>query len=353
MKSPIFHLIFFYRLCFCLVLFLPACKTVSVINFQILEAPKIILPADISRIAFVDRNLILPSDSVNHYYKRNGYLYEDQFDFTSKMSLNCYKGFGENLSEFFHTDSIPFVVLPKEKEDDAQKRLKPLSWTTVDGICRDTKSDVLLVLDYVRVFVEHEIVKADTYWAFTDINCCGKLSIYDPLKKVIYAEKILSDSLFLESESYSEDRLIYQVIPDRDQLLNDAAYELGRNYVDLISPRWINVSRTYFILGDERFSKAIYFINKNDFEMAIKLWKSVVDEEDLLLAGRASHNIAVAKEATGDLKSARTWIETSLNYYKQLKNKRSEYKKIKAYSLALNSRWINRKKIKRFFGEEN
>lgn len=351
MKYVISPVKFVFLAILCLLLFLPACKTVSKVNFQTLKAPQIILPVDISRFVFVDRNLKFSSDSVNHYYKIDGTLKEDKIDYTTQMSLSCYEGFRENISEYLQQDSIPFVKLPQTVVKDTLQSTKPLNWTRVDSICTKTNSDVLVVMENIQVFVEHEIVRSDTYWAFTEIKYVGNIRIYDPLEKIIYGERILEDSLFLESEALSLDRLIYQEIPDRDQLLNDAAYELGRTYVDLISPKWVDVSRMYFVSGDKRLSAALCFMNKNEFDSAINIWKSLINENDLKLAGRAAYNLAVVHEMKGDLKNARGWIRKAIYFYKKIKNRPREYKEIEAYSLVLNSRWVNGKKIKKFFGE--
>ena len=164
-------------------------------------------------------------------------------------------------------------------------------------------------------------------------------------------EPALSTHLLKEHLQSQTRKLIYQAIPSRDHILNDASYELGRSYVNLISPRWVDVSRSYFVSGDKRLSTALYFMNKNEFDTAINLWESLTKEDNMKLAGRAAYNLAVVHEMKGDLKNARDWIRKAIYFYKKMKNRPNEYKEIEAYSLVLDSRWLNGKKIKRFFGE--
>ena len=346
--SPL-KLIFFVVIL--LVASMPACKTISSVQFQTLEAPQVVLPSDVSRVAFVDRNQHFPSDSVMNYYSVTGVLIKDTIDHTKNMSFSCYQGFVENLSEFWSQDSIPFIRLPKEVMPDTIRHFTPLSWETVDSICQTSQSDVLVVLEDIKAFNKHDIVEGDAYWAFTEVNYYGRWRIYDPLYKKFYDERLLVDSLFMETSDASFNKLVSEKLPDREQMLNDAAYELGRTYVDLISPRWVDVSRKYFVSGNKRLSAALYYMNKNEFDKAISLWESLTREKDLKLAGRAAYNLAVVHEMKGDLKNAMGWIRKSIYLYKSMKNRPDEYKEIEAYTLVLNSRWDNGKKIQRFFGE--
>ncbi len=336
-----------------LVIVLPACKTISSVQFQALEAPKVILPSDVSRIAFVDRNQHFPADSTIHYYSVSGVYVKDSVDHTQNIPLSCYQGFTENLSEFWLQDSIPFIQLPRKIMPDTIRHFTPLNWEVVDSICKVNESDVLVVLEDVLVHNKQDVFRGEeSFFCVSDVTYYGCWRIYDPLYQKFYDNRVLIDSLFVESEASSIDRLIYQEMPSREQVLNDAAYELGKAYVDLISPKWMDVSRNYFVSGDKRLSAALYYMNKNEFDSAINIWESLIGMSDLKLAGRAAYNLAVVHEMKGDLKNARGWIRKAIYFYKNMKNRPEEYKEIEAYSLVLNSRWVNGKKIKRYFGEE-
>jgi hypothetical protein len=336
-----------------LVIVLPSCKTISSVQFQALEAPKVILPFDVSRIAFVDRNLHFPVDSVEQYYTVTGITLKDSIDHTKDMPLNCYQGFVGNLSEFWSQDSIPYISLPRKMMPDTTRHFTPLSWEIVTSICRLNQVDVLVVLEDVKAFTKHEIVEGDSFWAINEINYFGRWRIYDPLHQKFYDNRLITDSLFSEVSAVSFNKLVNEKLPSREEMMNDAAYKLGKDYVDLISPRWIDVSRDYFVSGNKRLSTALYFVNKNEFDTAINMWRSITKENDMKLAGRAAYNLAVVHEMKGELKNARSWIRKAIYFYKKMKNRPDEYKEIEAYALVLNSRWVNGKKIERFFGEEN
>lgn len=334
------------------ILSFSACTTISKIQFQALEAPQIVLPADINRIAFVDRNQYFPSDSVTQYYSMTGVVMKDTIDHTSGMTLNCYEGFRENISEYLQQDSIPFVCLPRKIMPDTIRKSPPMVWSRVDSICKATESDVLVVLEKIQAFYKHDIVKGDSFWALTEVNYLGLWRIYDPAYQKIYDSRLLVDSLFMETEASTYDRLVYKKLPSRQQILNDASYELGKSYVDLISPKWEDISRDYFAGGDKRLSAALYFVGKTEFNKAIGIWEGLTKGEDMKLAGRAAFNLAVVHEMHGELNKAKHWIRNSMFFYKKLKKLPAEYKQVEAYYHTLNVRWVNDSLIKQFFGED-
>ena len=352
MKSIKSHAKLVYLVVILFVIIIPACKTISQVQFQALEAPDIILPTDINRIAFVDRNQYFPSDSVEQYYSVTGGVLKDSTDQTKGIPFNCYKGFVDNLSEFWSQDSIPFVRLPQKIMPDTTRYFTPLSWEIVNTVCRLNQVDALVVLEDIRVLTKHEVIEEDVFWVASEIEYQGIWRIYAPLHQKLYDERAIVDSLFMEISDSNLDRLVDKKLPSREQMMNDAAYELGRDYVELISPKWGDVSRDYFVSGDKRLSTALYFMEKNDFDTAINMWESLTKEKNMKLAGRAAYNLAVVHEMKGDLKNAIDWTRKAIYLYKKMKNRPNEYKRIEAYALVLNSRWANEKKIKQFFGEE-
>ena len=78
---------------------LSSCQTFSLYSFQGLNAPKILIPADVKTIGFVDRNTSFKIDTVSQYYLLNSNLITDTTDYSTDISTNCYFGFTENLSE--------------------------------------------------------------------------------------------------------------------------------------------------------------------------------------------------------------------------------------------------------------
>lgn len=329
---------------------LASCTTLSIYSFQGLKAPGVIIPDDVKTMAFVDRNTSFKIDSVSQLYLMNTNLLTDTTDYNTVFSKNCYLGFTENLSEYLVVDSMPFIQLEK-KEMKGNRDYKPMKWELVDSICESTGSDVLICLEDIQLFNKYSVIEDVIFYGITDVNYYAVWRIYDPLNQTYLDEQIVLDSLFTEVTSPSYNRLIEQELPKRKELFTDVSYQIGNQYSDLLAPKWIDISRKYFVSGDDRLAISKYYIDRGDWETPITLWTEISNEDDGKLAGRACYNLAVASEVKGDFVMANQWIRKSIFYYKQLKSLPSEFKFVKEYTLELIQRSKNKEKLDLFFGE--
>ncbi|MBN2595197.1 DUF6340 family protein [Labilibaculum sp.] len=329
---------------------LSSCQTLSLYSFQGLNAPKVLIPADVKTIGFVDRNTSFKIDTVSQYYLVNSNLLTDTTDYSTDISMNCYLGFTENLSEYLVMDTIPFIQLGK-KEISGDRDYTPMKWEQVDSICESNGSDILICLEDIQLYNKYTVFEDVLIYGITDANYYAVWRIYDPLNKTFLDEQIVIDSLFSEVTSPSYTRLIEEELPKRKDLFKDVSYQIGNQYADMLSPKWIDINRKYFTSGDDRLAISKYYIDNGDWETPITLWTEISEEKDDKLAGRASYNLAIAYEIKEDYKQANHWIRKSISHYKTLKSLPSEFKLVKAYTLELLERTKNKEKLDLFFGE--
>ncbi|MDM8161891.1 DUF6340 family protein [Labilibaculum sp. K2S] len=329
---------------------LSSCQTLSLYSFQGLNAPKVLIPADVKTIGFVDRNTSFKIDSISQYYLVNSKLLADTTDYSTDISTSCYLGFTENLSEYLAMDSIPFIQLDK-KEMSGDRDYKPMKWELVDSICESNGSDILICLEDIQLYNKYTVFEDVLNYGITDANYFAVWRIYDPLNKIYLDEQIVIDSLFSEITSPSYKRLIEEKLPKRKDLFKDVSYEIGNQYADMLAPKWIDITRKYFASGDDRLAISKYYIDQEDWESPIALWTEISNEDDFKLAGRACYNLAVAYEIKGDFITANQWIRKSIYYYKKLKSLPSEFKIVEKYTMELILRTKNKEKLDRFFGE--
>jgi uncharacterized protein DUF6340 len=332
------------------LLILTSCQSYSLYQFQGLEAPSIVIPSDVKTIGFVDRNTSFPIDSLNKIYMLDENVLRDTTDYNEICAANCYYGFAENFSGELGIDSIQFISL-KQKEIMGDRDYSPLKWSVVDSICSATTSDILVCLEDLQVFVKYSTFNNEGYYGITDINHFSVWRVYDPLNQMIYDERIVVDSLFTEVYANSYSKLIEDKIPIRSEIIPDVSYEIGRSYVDLLSPKWNNYTRKYFISGDNRFSVAKYYLAQENWDAMIILWEEIAKEEDDKLAGRACYNLALAYEVKEDFMAANQWIRKSIFHYKKMKSKSVEFEMVKEYTMELIKRTKNKKKLDLFFKE--
>lgn len=331
---------------------LAACQTTSILNFQSLNAPTIVLPSDVKTIGFVDRNISFSKDTTGQYFLFNELLMKDTTEYTEEMADYCYLGFKDNLSEAITLDTIPFFRLPSQFL--AEERNYPaMEWTDVDSICQIQGSDILIALEDIQIYNKYSTIENEEgrQLGFTDISYFSVWRIYDPLYQKYYDERIVVDSLFSEVYSNSYKKLVEQELPKRKDLFRDVSYELGKEYALLLSPQWADFSRRYFIAGDDRFAVANYYLNQENWEKAISIWEEIADENNFKLSGRACFNLALAYEIKEDFTSANQWLRRAVSSYKKLKSLPSEFKWVEQYFPELIKRYQNKKSLNTFFGE--
>ncbi len=328
-----------------------SCQTMALYTFESLKAPKIIVPPDVKTIGFVDRNLSFDSDSLSEYYQSNALTVKDTANYDKIRAINCHLGLSENLSNYYALDSISFTRF-SIKHIEGERKYDPMTWEQVDSVCESSGSDIIICLEDLQIFNEYETIKGEENWGITDIRYYAVWRIYDPLLQKLHDERMISDSLYTEVSSYSFTKLIEDKMPTRKELNAEVSYEVGRNYANLISPTWEELTRTYFIAGHEDFSLAYYYLSNENLNQAIEMWKKHTNSVDLKIAGRACYNLAMAYELKEDFQKANVWIQKSIKYYQDLDKEPSEYKFIKEYYKELTQRIQNSYLLDKFFGKE-
>ncbi|WP_372751023.1 DUF6340 family protein [Labilibaculum sp.] len=327
-----------------------SCQTLLLYEFQGLNAPNVIVPSDVKTMAFVDRNLSFKSDTMSQYYLVNDVVVKDTMNYSAITSYNCYKGFSENLSEYFAMDSLTYIQL-SENEMAGNRKYTPMPWEQVDSICSSTGSDVVVCLEDILLYSKYTVFEDILHYGITDVNYLAVWRIYDPLTKTYLDEKLLIDSVYSEVSSTSYKELVDNTLPKRKDVFTDVSYEIGNQYAISLAPEWIDLSRFLFSSGDDRLSISQYYLDQNNWETPINLWTEMTSEKNLKLAARACYNLAVAYEIKDDFVQANKWLQESIKNYYSLTKLPAEYEKIEKYSLELQVRTKNKEKLDLFFGE--
>ncbi|WP_282125129.1 DUF6340 family protein [Marinifilum flexuosum] len=327
------------------------CQTMALYDFEGLKAPKVIIPPDVKTIGFVDRNLSFDLDTLSKYYEVNNLTLKDSVDYSEIRAINCHLGLNENLSAYFELDSVSYTRLP-ENHVVGDRHYDPMSWDRVDSICESNGSDILICLEDLQISNEYEIIEGEENWGITDVKYFAVWRIYDPLSQKFHDVRMIADSLFTETSSYSYTKLIEEKMPKRAEINAEVAYDVGRDYADLISPSWISFTRKYFIAGHQDFSFASYYLNNDSVDQAIEMWKKHVDSDDKKLAGRACYNMALAYELKEEYQEASSWVRRAIKKYREIDKEPKEFKYVKEYYKELIGRTQNNYLLDKFFGKE-
>lgn len=337
------------------ILFLSSCKITDIYKYENLKSPKVILPADIKTIGFLDRNISFDTDSLSNYYLLNKKQKKDTTNYNSTQIKNSYAGFIENISDILSTNTIPLIRLPKQ-HISGRRNLQPLSWSKVNQICAKYGTDILVCLEDIQIFNEYSSFidsdeeGEDIYVGLTLIKYASIWRIYDPLTEKYLHEQLIVDSLYTSNESYSK-KSLYQKMPSRASIQSDVAYQIGSDYAQVISPKWRNIKRYYFVAGNRDFSVANYYLQNKNLDKAMAVWHNIEKNNSGKIAARAAFNLAFAYEIKEDYKQAGHWLRKSAALYNKLKKVPSELNIVKDYVEELKLQTKNYYRLNKFFGK--
>ena len=225
----------------------------------------------------------------------------------------------------------------------------PLAWNEVKSICGSYDGDALLVLEtfdsdsrfilgspVLRIIkVKKNKVKQLSYPTTLIMEVKSGWRIYDANNDKIIDEKIYIDIKEFKAwgATIEESR---QNLPSRRIAIKQSGKYSGKKFGFRISPMWIKMNRTYYIGKHIDLKNAKQYVKKGDWDTAIEIWLSLIDNEDLKIVNRAEYNMAVASEVKGSLEIAIDWAKRS---------KRDGNKKADNYINVLNSRVIDKEKL--------
>lgn len=317
-----------------------SCSVYREYDHKILLPPEINTPSNLTNIIIVDAYFNSTTDSLNQMVTYNNILGRDSSDYKKSISEGLYDGFYDNISTLLAIDSIHHKTL--------NRPINQLNWSMIDRICTDSKSQLLISIDSTIIKTKYDLDCTDL--CYVDIHSMFESlwTIYIPFKHIVIDKSKVSDYLSYFEEDATQ-KLALKKLPPRKELFYDAAYLMASKYTKLMSPKWKDVKREYFVTGEKRMMAADYFLKNKDWKSAIQLWESILKEEDKHLSARALFNIALAYEIQGDLEKANIYIQESLDYYKNNSKDDSEYQKIKDYSISIKSMIIINTKLDSFF----
>ena len=226
----------------------------------------------------------------------------------------------------------------------------PLAWNEVISICGSYNGDALLVLETFdsdsRTILGDPITRTKKvkgvkkkelrYPATLIMEIQAGWRIYDVKNKNIVDEDRFSDKKEFEvfGSSYSDAR---SRLPSRSRAIKESGSFAGQKYGFRISPIWVKVRRTYFTGKNDDLKLAKSYVKAGDWDVAIGIWKDLVNHSDKKIARRANYNMAIASEIKGGFDAAIEWANKARklgekkahNYIKLLHIRKTNEEKIK------------------------
>ncbi len=196
----------------------------------------------------------------------------------------------------------------------------PLRWKRVSRICQQADSDALLTLaafdsdSWVSVTPFTEVITTEAgkeveitrYTAERDTQVRVGWRLYDPEEKVIVDMLDGSESRMTWDYTGDTEEAARASLPSQSSTVADVGQEAGHSYSRRIAPGWITVTRRYYAKGHPTLKETKELVQAGRWKMATKAWRTLLDNPDPKIRGRARFNLALANERAGNLDKALT-----------------------------------------------
>jgi len=317
MKSKILNIVLIFAITFF------SCKTSSV-SIQVLEPADINVPLNIKSLAAINRSLPAKGEGFNNVVE--GVVTGEGLFVDKDASRRTIDGLGNAL-----TSSPRFTIkVPTNinlKGTGTAEWPIPIEWNQVEKICKENNADALLVLETFDSNASHNVTsKTNTktvegkqvsyleFYAHLGIAINAGWRIYEPKQKRIIDQNVYVDAMNWDQKGTTEKEAIAH-LPSQRNATMDAGYFAGQQYAKRISPTWVNVSRMYYIKGNDALKNAKLKVRVNKWNDAAELWQNALKDPNQKVAGRAAYNLALASEMDGKLVLAIEWAKKAYSDY--------------------------------------
>ncbi len=291
-----------------------SCKSTAVISVSVLQRPPVTLSAGIKNVAVINRSQPAPQgEGVDN----NGKV------FSTRCVVESINGLADELTKNNRFTGIKYLENPSFQANESSQFLSPLAWDTVAKLCRESNTDALFVLE---LFDNSSKINYATH-AVNVITSQGKVSntehqanmlttvrigwrIYDPASKSIADEYIVASDLTFAGKGISK-RAAEAAIIDHIEAVQEVGGKAGHEYAARVVPYRLNVTRTYYTVGNDNFKAAAAKAKAGDWDGAAAIWQKETANKSKKLSAQAFYNLALVSEINGDLKTAIQYAQKS------------------------------------------
>ena len=225
---------------------------------------------------------------------------------------------------------------------------KKLTQTQVQNLCKEHQVDAIITLDKLLFeqkrhrnrFVDGQVL------GIVEMKINGLFRVYLPEREQALALVPMKDSICWEEFANTEDILAHY-LPSPTKAFREAArYASARTY-HCFAPHWSREYRWYYIGVGAKWKEASSYVNVENWEKAAERWEEIYKKTSSSREkARAASNLALAKELSGDFKTAYSWLYKSYELFrKEVSEKNKETYMTKLYINTLSERIRNDRKL--------
>lgn len=300
---------------FALTVIFSSCSNMLYTSIDILRPAKVTFPSDVTNVVLIN-NSVTQSPDYGHITQEFNQKEKNVRVSTDSLSIYCLAALAEGMveKEFFNKVILEPATL---NQGEYYNTPVPPEKETVQEIATRNRAEGIISLNRILVNDTQGMVfdqEQNRMVGYIEAVYETQWSIHFPLKKQIYTYSV-KDTVYWESESYSRQRAL-QGLPDRRNALIDGALIVGEKSVNRFIPWWDKVDRYFFNSTQKSMKAGMDQIYLKQWSEAIKIWEAGLKETNSSsLSARLSHNIAVAYEITGDVRKAKSYSDSAIEYF--------------------------------------
>lgn len=302
----------------------PACK-MGHVNMQVLEPADVTLPAHIQKFILADRTRPEKGNGQQAINILEGILTGEGIFQDKWASEDCIEGLRQKLT-MTPRFTVTVAALDTALKGTGRRQTKPpLDWATVSKLLGGDTTAALVVLEAfdsnTSMFNDvTQVAQKQTDGTTVNVpqyNAHGKITVFTVWRTYDLKTKTIVDQFNTESVQQfdgsgktlaeAESRL-----PSRSDMTSRAGVYAGQQYGHRISPQWVWVAREYYRKGNTQMKSAGQMARYNNWKQASEIWNKQSTSSDQKIARRASMNMALAAEQTGDIDLAIQWCERAV-----------------------------------------
>ena len=310
---------------FVLVLFitLSSCTVYKEYAIEIYKPGEVAVPPNVKNIALVYRNFKYTGDSLQHYFKDDNRLKRAKNDPPNMDSILVSYALKELASNLKANNTFDRIhIFPGIFKPHSGKKLPALNFDLIKKLTDETQTDLLISLETFSYFFSAYTADQGVPKS-REVVTAAVWAVYNPATEKVIERKTMIDTVFWNSYDEKGKYQKSAKLPPRKTALKVASQLAGENYSKRFFASWQKVKRMYSVPSPSDFTEASNFVEKGEWDKAIKIWMKYAPDKNGKLAIEARYNLALAYEMKDDILTAWEWLTAAHELAISYKNKES------------------------------
>ena len=314
-----------------------SCTIYKEYPIDVYKPGEIAIPSTAKNVAIVYRNFKYKNDTLQHYYKDDNRLIKangDPDNLDSTMVSFCVQELAQNLKDKNLFDRIN--IYPDLFKQHFGGKLPALNYDVINKITSNSNTDILISLETYSYFYS-EYTEDYNIPKSRQVITAAVWAVYNPSVQKVIDRKTMIDTVFWNAYDANGNYDRNSKLPPRLTALKIASQIAGENYSKRFFATWVKADRMYSIPPLPDFDAAEKYIQKNDWDSAILLWKRYADDKNGRMAIDACYNLALGYEMKDDFQTSVQWLNAALKIATDYRSK-EDIKRILQYKAVLEQR---------------